>query len=169
MCHSVKNYKSKSHSLNAAHDQKTSLAQKKLVHAALLLTFAFRSSERIVFPVKKNLKENQYSSSSRKKNQEKANNSPSYRCAAINNCYEFRSRAIKDIALFCYSCKAVITDLPPLELRAPISPQCIAASSFTLCSKHTISELSGAMLHASFKSSVAPLKSRDALLARALA
>ena len=29
-------------------------------------------------------RENQYSSSSRKKNHEKANNSPSYRCAAIN-------------------------------------------------------------------------------------
>ena len=45
MCHSVKNNfsKSKSHSLNAAHDQKTSLAQKKLVHTAILLAFAFRS------------------------------------------------------------------------------------------------------------------------------
>ena len=49
MCHSVKNYfsKSKSHSLNAAHDQKTSLAQKKLVHMAILLTFAFRSKQRL--------------------------------------------------------------------------------------------------------------------------
>ena len=38
---SVKNYfsKSKSHSLNAAHDQQIFLAQKKLVHAAILLTF----------------------------------------------------------------------------------------------------------------------------------
>ena len=38
MCHSVKNYfsKSKSHSLKAAHDQKISLAQKRLVHTALL-------------------------------------------------------------------------------------------------------------------------------------
>ena len=46
--HSVKNYfsKSKSHSLNAAHDQKTSLAQKKYcVHMAILLTFAFRSKQ----------------------------------------------------------------------------------------------------------------------------
>ena len=32
--------------LNAAHDQKTSLAQKKLVHTAILLTFAFRSKQR---------------------------------------------------------------------------------------------------------------------------
>ena len=61
MRHSIKNYfsKSKSHSLNAAHDQKTSLAQKKFVHTAIFLTFAFRSnkaSERIVLPVKKNLK-----------------------------------------------------------------------------------------------------------------
>ena len=50
---------SKSHSLNAAHDQKTSLAQKKLVHTAILLAFAFEvktSSERIALPVKKNLK-----------------------------------------------------------------------------------------------------------------
>ena len=49
MCQSVKNYfsKSKSHSLNAAHDQKTSLAQKKLVHTAILLTFAFRSKNRL--------------------------------------------------------------------------------------------------------------------------
>ena len=49
MCHSVKNYfaKSKSHSLNAAHDQKTSLTQKKLVHTAILLTFAFRSKQRL--------------------------------------------------------------------------------------------------------------------------
>ena len=30
-------------SLNAAHDQKTSYAQKKIVHTAILLTFAFRS------------------------------------------------------------------------------------------------------------------------------
>ena len=49
MCHSVKNYfsMSKSHSLNAAHDQKTSLAQKKLVHTAILLAFAFRSKHRL--------------------------------------------------------------------------------------------------------------------------
>ena len=49
---------SKSHSLNAAHDQKTSLAQKKLDHTAILLAFAFKvktSSERIVLPVKKNI------------------------------------------------------------------------------------------------------------------
>ena len=39
-------FKSKSHSLNAAHDQKTSLAQKKLVHMAIYLTFAFRSKRR---------------------------------------------------------------------------------------------------------------------------
>ena len=39
--------KSKSHSLNAAHDQKTSLAQKKLVHMAIFLTFAFRSKQRL--------------------------------------------------------------------------------------------------------------------------
>ena len=38
---------SKSHSLNAAHDQKTSLAQKKLVHTAILLAFAFRSKHRL--------------------------------------------------------------------------------------------------------------------------
>ena len=36
-----------SHSLNAAHDQKTSLAQKKIVHTAILLTFAFRSKQRL--------------------------------------------------------------------------------------------------------------------------
>ena len=49
MCHSFKNYfsKSKSHSLNAAHDQKTSLALKKLVHTAILLTFAFRLKRRL--------------------------------------------------------------------------------------------------------------------------
>ena len=39
--------KSESHSLNAAHDQKTSLAQKKLVHTAILLAFAFRSKHRL--------------------------------------------------------------------------------------------------------------------------
>ena len=39
--------KSKSHSLNAAHDRKTSFAQKKLVHAAILLLFAFRSKQRL--------------------------------------------------------------------------------------------------------------------------
>ena len=45
----VKNYfsESKSHSLNAAHDQKTSLAPKKLVHAAILLTFAYSSKQRL--------------------------------------------------------------------------------------------------------------------------
>ena len=49
MCHSVKNYfsKSESHSVNAAHDQKTSLAQKKLVHTAIVLTFGFRSEKRL--------------------------------------------------------------------------------------------------------------------------
>ena len=49
MCHSVKNYfsKSKSHSLNAAHGQKTSLAQKKIFHTAIFLTFAFRSKQRL--------------------------------------------------------------------------------------------------------------------------
>ena len=61
MCHSVKNYFSKaSHSQNAVHHQKTSLAQKKLVHMAILLTFAFRLkqrlSERTVIPVKKTLR-----------------------------------------------------------------------------------------------------------------
>ena len=39
--------KSKSHSLNAAHEQKTSLAQKKLVHTAILLTFTIRSKHRL--------------------------------------------------------------------------------------------------------------------------
>ena len=39
--------KSKSHSLNAAHDKKTSLAQKKLVRIAILLSFAFRSKLRL--------------------------------------------------------------------------------------------------------------------------
>ena len=39
--------KSRSHSLSAAHDQKTSLAQKKLVHTAIFLTFAFRSKQRL--------------------------------------------------------------------------------------------------------------------------
>ena len=39
--------KSKSHSLNAAHKQKTSLAQKKLVHTANLLTLIFRSKRRL--------------------------------------------------------------------------------------------------------------------------
>ena len=38
--------KSKRHWINAAHDQKTSLAQ-KLVHTAILLTFAFRSKQRL--------------------------------------------------------------------------------------------------------------------------
>ena len=49
------------------------------------LTFAFRSKCRVnkSTSCKKKPRENQYSSSSRKKNQEKANNSPSYRCAAI--------------------------------------------------------------------------------------
>ena len=49
MCYSVKNYfsKSKSHLLNTAHDQKTSLAQKKLVHTAILLIFAFSSKQRL--------------------------------------------------------------------------------------------------------------------------
>ena len=49
MSHSVKNYfsTSDSHSLNDAHDQKTSLAQKKLVHTAIFLTFAFRSKHRL--------------------------------------------------------------------------------------------------------------------------
>ena len=48
MCHSVIQFsKSKSHSLKAAHDQKTSLAQKKSVHMAILLTFAFRSKQRL--------------------------------------------------------------------------------------------------------------------------
>ena len=47
MCQSVKNYfsKSKSHSLNAAHDQKTSLAQKKIVHTAILLSLLGRLNE----------------------------------------------------------------------------------------------------------------------------
>ena len=33
---------------NAAHDQKTSLAHKKLVHTAIFLTFAFRSKQRLI-------------------------------------------------------------------------------------------------------------------------
>ena len=37
----------KSHSLNAAHEQKINLAQKKLVHTAILLTFAFSSIRRL--------------------------------------------------------------------------------------------------------------------------
>ena len=64
------------------------------------LTFAFRSKCRVNKSTsckKKRPRENQYSSSSRKnlkktntplrvvKNQEKANNSPSYRCAAIKH------------------------------------------------------------------------------------
>ena len=55
----------------------------KIIHRAILLTFAFRSkrivpSERIVLPVKKT------DTSLRVVNkQDKANNSPSYRCAAI--------------------------------------------------------------------------------------
>ena len=58
MSHSVKNYfsKSKSHSLNAAHDQKTSLAQKKISSHCNFTHFRFqvkKSSERIVLPVKK--------------------------------------------------------------------------------------------------------------------
>ena len=40
-------FKSKRYSLNAAHDQKTSLARKKLVHTSILLTFAFRSKHRL--------------------------------------------------------------------------------------------------------------------------
>ena len=51
MCHSVKNYfsKSKRHSLNAAHDQKTSLAQKKKqIHTAILLTFTFRLKPHLI-------------------------------------------------------------------------------------------------------------------------
>ena len=39
--------KSKSHSLNAAHDQKTSLAQRKSVHHDSFVTFAFRSKCRV--------------------------------------------------------------------------------------------------------------------------
>ena len=39
--------KSKSHSLNAAREQKTSLAQKKLVHMAILLTFTIKSKRRL--------------------------------------------------------------------------------------------------------------------------
>ena len=35
--------KSKIHSLNAAHEQKFALAQKKLVHMAISLTFTIRS------------------------------------------------------------------------------------------------------------------------------
>ena len=60
MCHSVKNFfsKSKSLSLNAAHDQKTFLAQKNSSHGNFV-HFRFyvkTASERIVLPVKKNLK-----------------------------------------------------------------------------------------------------------------
>ena len=50
--------KSKSHSLIEAHDQNTSLAQKKLVHTAIL-PFRLKvktPSEQIVLSVKKNLK-----------------------------------------------------------------------------------------------------------------
>ena len=39
--------KSKSYSLNAAHEQKTLRASKKLVQTAFLLTFAFRSKQRL--------------------------------------------------------------------------------------------------------------------------
>ena len=39
--------KSKSHSPIAAHEQKTSLAQKKLVHTAILLAFTIRSKRRL--------------------------------------------------------------------------------------------------------------------------
>ena len=39
--------KSKSHSLNAAQEQKNSLAQIKLVHTAILLTFTIRSKRRL--------------------------------------------------------------------------------------------------------------------------
>ena len=69
--------KSKSHSLNAAHEQKTSLAHKKLVHMAILLTFVFRSKtpfERIVLPVKKTLGKPILSSS--RKNQKHRNIAP---------------------------------------------------------------------------------------------
>ena len=50
--------KSKSHPLNAAHEQKTSIAQKKLVHTAILLTFTIRSKRRLKNSTsgKKNLK-----------------------------------------------------------------------------------------------------------------
>ena len=60
MCNSVKHFsKSKSHSLNAAHDQKTSLAQKNISSLGNFTHFHFyvkTPSERIVLPVKKNLK-----------------------------------------------------------------------------------------------------------------
>ena len=57
---------------------------KNLFTKTAFLTFAFRSKCRVnkSTSCKKKPRENQYSSSSRK-NQEKANNSPSYRCAAI--------------------------------------------------------------------------------------
>ena len=51
--------KSKSHSLIAAHDQKTFVAQKKIVHMVIFTLIRFQvktPSERIVLPVKKNLK-----------------------------------------------------------------------------------------------------------------
>ena len=49
--------KTNGRSLNAAHEQKTSLAQKKLVQMAVLLTFTFRSKPRLKFSYsgKKNL------------------------------------------------------------------------------------------------------------------
>ena len=39
--------KSKSHSLNAAREQKTALAQKNLVHTAISLIFTIRSKRRL--------------------------------------------------------------------------------------------------------------------------
>ena len=71
MCHSVKNYfsKSKSHSLNAAHDQSSLSLSENLFTKTGFLTFAFRSKCRVnkSTSCKKRPRENQYSSSSRKK------------------------------------------------------------------------------------------------------
>ena len=39
--------KSKSHSLNAAHEQKISLAQKTFAHTAIILTFTIGSKRRL--------------------------------------------------------------------------------------------------------------------------
>ena len=86
MRRSLKHFsKSKTDSLIESHDQKPSLAQKKIVHTTILL-FRFQvkaSSERIVLPVKKNHKKN--TALRVVKSQETANSSLSYRSAAMNN------------------------------------------------------------------------------------
>ena len=72
MCHSVKNYfsKSKSHSLNEAHDQKNFSRLAKISSPRQLFSLSLLGQNAAwtnLLPVKKRPRENQYSSSSRKK------------------------------------------------------------------------------------------------------